>query len=145
MIPKKRTLLKIKIFVFFVISIISSASYAWEKEIIEIGENENYGLLLFYVSGCGKCDQQIFELGTFIKETGWKTYEMIDLNPAQLHSRFTIEELHKMTNNFHIETVPEMWLVSKYGDRVLIGYDFTPMETAKEIIKKAHFEWTRKR
>lgn len=108
----------------------------------QIAKDHNYGLVVFYYSGCGSCDLQIKDLATYLPKQKWEPYILIDLNEGAVKNHNIHLKNKKYADSYGIETVPEIWLVKKNSYRGNVGYGYTPRNVLMERVCETYLKWS---
>ncbi|QTA78813.1 Putative Type IV secretory pathway protease TraF [Desulfonema limicola] len=113
-----------------------SADYTFAQEqksdiIRNMAADEYFGLILFYKTGCGPCNEQYPVFQDFVRFNHWKPFKTID-----------VQDNPWAAVKFEVETVPEIWLVTEDGKIIRISSGFAPPDLIRNNILSAYYTIT---
>lgn len=99
-----------------------------QTELIQImAQDPNVGLILFHSYDCYYCSLQKPLVEDFIKSTGWKTVQFVDITGRT-----------DLVDKFKIETIPEIWLAIKDKEMVRVTAGLRTLDVIQENLVKAY-------
>ncbi|QTA78507.1 putative conjugative transfer signal peptidase TraF [Desulfonema limicola] len=125
-----RTVLITFIFLFqYLVSAFDASAQEKNPDIIRnMAIDEYFGLILFYRTGCGSCNEQYPVFQDFVRFNQWKPFKTID-----------VQDNPWAAVKFEVETVPEIWLVTEDGKIIRISSGFAPPDLIRNNILSAYY------
>lgn len=111
--------------------------------IMQIAQNDDYGLVVFHYTGCESCDRQLKDLLQVLPELEWSPYLFVELNEKLLKDREKYLKNKRFADLYGIETVPEVWLVKRNEFRGNVGYGYTPVGLIMDRICETYTKWNK--
>lgn len=117
------------------------ADDADQQRLLQIAQNQEFGLVAFIHSGCGSCTRQLSVLEPFLKQTHWYPYLLVELNQNAVRGQDQYVKNLALAAEYGVTMFPELWLVQREKFRGQVGYGFTPIDVLSHAILETHKQW----